>query len=59
MVWSDFWAETSLVCFRIVFAVGMAMSIRMTMMEMTISNSISVKPDSARRRLANRLIRYG
>src|SRR6516165_3322910 len=61
MARSDACAETSLVCLRIVFAVGMAISIRITMIEMTISSSISVKPSSratddrvrAKPRLAN------
>src|SRR3569833_3003600 len=46
MVWSDFWAETSSVCFRMVLAVGMAMSMRMTMMEITMRSSIWVNPSS-------------
>src|ERR1035437_4857924 len=40
----DFFAESWLPCLRKALKVGMASSIRMVMMAMTMSNSIKVKP---------------
>src|SRR5579871_1812877 len=44
MVCTDFWADISLAFFFRLPTVGMAMSIRMAMIAITISNSIRVKP---------------
>src|SRR5579863_6441812 len=44
IVCRDFCAESSLACLRILPAVGIATSMRIRMIEMTISSSISVKP---------------
>src|ERR1700746_2987950 len=55
MVWMNFCAERSLAFFLRLPTVGMAMSIRMAMMAITISNSIRVKPlVRARRRMCQR-----
>src|ERR1035437_3922617 len=44
MAWMDFFAESWLPCLRKALKVGMASSIRMVIMAMTMSNSIKVKP---------------
>ena len=46
MARSDWIAEVSLACIFMPEKFGIAINIRISMMEITISSSISVKPDS-------------
>src|ERR1700733_9317175 len=58
MVCKDFCAESSLACLRILPAVGIATSIRIRMMEMTISSSLRVKPLGRRTARIRPKLRY-